>query len=85
MRDELLNETLSFSLDQAREAVTKWVEDYNTERPHSSLAYETPAAYATKFVATGGHTTPLRGPASQPVAQLAQQGIQQANALKPAE
>ncbi len=44
MRDELLNETLFFSLDQARGAVAAWTEDYNTERPHSSLAYETPAA-----------------------------------------
>jgi transposase InsO family protein len=38
MRDELLNETLFFSLEQAREAVAEWIEDDNTERPHSSLA-----------------------------------------------
>jgi transposase InsO family protein len=55
MRDELLNETLFFTLDQAREAVAAWAEDYNTTRPHSSLAYETPAAYAAKFTATGWH------------------------------
>ena len=84
MRDELLNETLFFSLDQAREAVAEWVEDYNTQRPHSSLAYETPAAYAAKFAATGWHVTPLRGSACQPVAQPAPQGIQQAKALKAA-
>jgi len=84
MRDELLNETLFFSLDQAREAIAAWVEDYNTERPHSSLAYETPAAYAAKFAATGWHATPLRGSACQPVAQPAQPGIQQAKALKAA-
>ena len=29
MRDELLNETLFFGLDQAREAVARWVADYN--------------------------------------------------------
>lgn len=62
MRDELLSETLFFSLDQAREAVAKWVEDCNTERPHSSLAREIRAAYAAKFAATGWHTTPLRAP-----------------------
>ena len=28
-------------LDQAREAVASWAEDYNTTRPHSSLAHET--------------------------------------------
>ncbi|MCZ8275016.1 MAG: transposase, partial [Microcystis sp. LE19-4.1E] len=84
MRDELLNETLFFTLDQAREAVAAWAEDYNTERPHSSLAYETPAAYAAKFAATGWHATPLRGSACQPVAQPAQPGIQQTETLKAA-
>ena len=82
MRDELLNETLFFTLDQARQAVAEWIEDYNTERPHSSLAYETPAAYAAKFAATGWHATPLRGCACQPVAQPAQPGIQQGKTLK---
>jgi transposase InsO family protein len=84
MRDELLNETLFFTLDHAREAVAAWAEDYNTTRPHSSLAYETPAAYAAKFTATGWHATPLRGSACQPVAQPAQPGIQQAETLKAA-
>ena len=84
MRDELLNETLFFTLDQAREAVAAWAEDYNTTRPHSSLAYETPSAFAAKFTATGWHATPLRGSACQPVAQPAQPGIQQAETLKAA-
>jgi putative transposase len=84
MRDELLNATLFFSLEQAREAVAEWIEDYNTERPHSSLAYEPPAAFAAKFAATGWHATPLRGSACQPVAQPAQQGIQLTKALKAA-
>jgi putative transposase len=75
MRDELLNETLFFSLDHARSVVAAWMEDYNTIRPHSSLAYQTPAAYAEKFAATGYHATPLRGSACQPVAQPAQTGI----------
>ena len=82
MRDELLNETLFFTLDQARQAVAEWIEDYNNERPHSSLAYETPAAYAAKFAATGRHAMPLRGSACQPVAQPAQPGIQQGKTLK---
>ena len=73
-----------FTLDQAREAVASWAEDYNTTRPHSSLAYETPAAYAAKFAATGWHATPLRGSACQPVAQPAQQGIQQAEIINAA-
>lgn len=53
MRDELLNETLFRSLDRARAAVASWVDDYNTERPHSALGYLSPAAYAASFTATG--------------------------------
>jgi putative transposase len=84
MRDELLNETLFFSLDHARSMVAAWMEDYNTTRPHSSLAYQTPAAYAAKFAATGYHATPLRGSACQPVAYPAQPGIQTQETLKAA-
>jgi len=83
MRDELLNETLFFT-DQTRDAVAAWAEDYNTTRPHSSLAYETPAAFAVKFTPTGWHATPHRGSACQPVGQPAQPGIQQAETLKAA-
>jgi putative transposase len=59
MRDEPLNETLFFSLDQAREAVERWVADYNQHRPHSALGYATPAAYAAQLTAMGD---PLRAP-----------------------
>jgi putative transposase len=47
MRDELLNETLFFSLDYARKAIARWTADFNHCRPHSALGYLTPAAYAT--------------------------------------
>ncbi len=46
MSDELLNETLFFTIGQARTVLARWVDDYNTERPHSSLGYATPAAFA---------------------------------------
>jgi transposase InsO family protein len=51
MRDELLNETLFLDLDQARELISTWAADYNTARPHSSLGYKTPAAYAKQLTA----------------------------------
>jgi transposase InsO family protein len=54
MRDELLNESLFLDLDQARKIVTAWVADYNTRRPHSSLGYSTPAAYAA-HLSNRGH------------------------------
>lgn len=52
MRDELLNETLFFSLGQAREALARWIADYNHCRPHSAIGYQTPAAYAARLTAT---------------------------------
>jgi transposase InsO family protein len=51
MRDELLNESLFNDLDQARHLIGTWVTDYNTARPHSSLGYKTPAAYAGTLTA----------------------------------
>ncbi|MGY3494938.1 transposase InsO family protein [Bradyrhizobium sp. USDA 4502] len=52
MRDELLNETLFFGLDDARTKLAACVADYNGETPHSSLQYLTPAAYAASLTAT---------------------------------
>ena len=49
MRDECLNETLFFTIRQAQGVLARWVDDYNTERPHSSLGYATPAAFAGRL------------------------------------
>jgi putative transposase len=57
MRDELLNESLFINLDQARQIIGAWVIDYNTARPHSSLGYKTPAAYAGTLIAPKGVTS----------------------------
>ena len=58
MRDELLNETLSRSRP-SQAAHRTWAADYNTARPHSSLGYRTPAAYADQLTApTGAMTRP---------------------------
>jgi hypothetical protein len=59
MRDELLNETLFFGLDHARQTIGSWVDDYNAARPRSPLGYQTPAAYAATLAATGAR---LRNP-----------------------
>jgi hypothetical protein len=84
MRDELLNETLFFSLVQARKVIAEWVEDYNTARPHSALAHQTPAAFAAKLTATGLHAALTEGSALRPVAQPAQPGSQMPEAPKAA-
>lgn len=49
MRDELLNETLFFTIGQARTILARWLDDYNIERPHSSLGYATSPAFAAEL------------------------------------
>ena len=49
LRDELLNETLFRSLPHACVALDRWRWDYNTKRPHSSLAWQTPLAFAAAW------------------------------------
>jgi putative transposase len=81
MRDELLNESLFLDLGQARQIIAVWIADYNTRRPHSSLGYKTPAAYADYLTATG-HRAALRdGSARCPVAHTAPKGVSKAEAL----
>jgi putative transposase len=48
-RDECLNETLFSSLTQARIEITAWKEDYNRNRPHSSLGNITPSEFASQI------------------------------------
>jgi putative transposase len=75
MRDELLNESLFFGIDHARSAITEWREDFNTARPHSSLGYQTPAAFAGALTATASDASLDKGFASPPVAQPAPYGV----------
>ena len=49
LRDELLNETLFTSLAQARVAIALWRADYNSARPHSQIAWQTPDEFAQTF------------------------------------
>ena len=50
VRDELLNCEEFESEPQARALGALWKEEYNTERPHSSLGYMTPAEFAATCV-----------------------------------
>ena len=50
LRDECLNLEVFFDLEDAREKIERWREDYNTNRPHSSLDDRTPAEFAQLFV-----------------------------------
>ena len=81
MRDELLNETVFTSMAQVRAVIAAWVADYNTERPHSALGYQTPAAHAAKLKAMGAGSPPVPGSEPAPIAQSATNGITLAKAL----
>ena len=46
-RDECLNEHWFVSLADAQQQIEAWRVDYNTVRPHSALADQTPQHFAT--------------------------------------
>jgi putative transposase len=45
-RDECLNQNWFKSLDDARKKIDNWRWDYNNERPHSALNYQTPVEFS---------------------------------------
>jgi putative transposase len=49
-RDECLNEHWFLSMRHAREVIAGWRQEYNDERPHSSLGYLTPNRFAASFL-----------------------------------
>ena len=50
LRDELLNREVFPRFEEACWVIDRWRLDYNHHRIHSSLDYQTPAAYATGCV-----------------------------------
>ncbi len=84
MRDELLNETLFLGLDHAREKIAAWVDDYNNRRPHSALAYQTPAAYAASLPAACNRLCNPDQLRRSHVAHTASQGVNTDEALNAA-
>jgi putative transposase len=59
-RDECLNQYWFVNMVEARERIEAWRRDYNQERPHSSLGYQTPAQFAAQAAARGASPpTPL--------------------------
>jgi putative transposase len=70
-----INESLFFSLDHARQKLAAWTADYNISRPHSSIGYQTPAAYAAHLNATGRPAAQSESSAGRPVAHPAPIGV----------
>jgi transposase InsO family protein len=56
LRDELLKRELFYSVREARVLADNWRQDYNHHRPHSSLKYKTPAAFAATCIASASAT-----------------------------
>ncbi|PRY27783.1 integrase-like protein [Spirosoma oryzae] len=44
-RREVLNAYLFANLAQVREVVDRWLDDYNTKRPHQALGFLTPKEF----------------------------------------
>ena len=59
LRDEFLNRELFLHIDELRYIADRWRMDYNHYRPHSSLDYRAPAAFATKCLEQGSATLRL--------------------------
>ena len=52
-RDECLNANWFVNLADARSRIESWREEYNADRPHSSLDYRTPREFAARFGSAG--------------------------------
>jgi putative transposase len=59
LRDELLNRELFLNVSELRYVVDRWRMDYNHYRPHSSLNYMAPAAFAVRCLEQGSATLRL--------------------------
>jgi len=67
LRDELLNRELFLSLAEARYVLDEWRLEYNHRRPHSSIGWQTPAAYAAKWKDESDGAFPAATQAGPPV------------------
>ena len=85
MRDELLNETMFRNMTHARTVIRSWATDYNEERPHSALGYQTPNAFAEELLtATNSRAAPPESSAPLPAAPPAPTGVSTQRAPVPA-
>jgi putative transposase len=70
LRDECLNASWFWNLWDARRKIRAWREQYNEDRPHSALGYQTPAEYRRSL----GRATPSPQSGSNSARDAAPQG-----------
>jgi len=72
LRDELLDAEIFTGLRDAKALAAGWKNEYNHRRPHSSLGYRTPAAYAATLAgpAVGAAPLPPARQAEEPMEAL---------------
>ena len=78
LRDEFLQQEVFETLSAARRLTLTWRDDYNHDRPHSSLGYVTPAEFAARCAASATEllpATPAAPPPLQPHNGLTQPGL----------
>ena len=57
LRDECLNVEVFVTLEDVREKLPRWQQDYNLVRPHSALQDQAPASFVAEWVSA---TTPTQ-------------------------
>jgi len=62
LREECLRVNWFGNLFEARRKIAAWREEYNQERPHSALGYQTPAEFASRAAALQSPTAPCALP-----------------------
>jgi putative transposase len=67
LRDELLNRELFLSIPEVSYVLDEWRWKHNHRRPHSGLKWQTPAAYAAKFVDRQAGAFPAASHVESPV------------------
>jgi len=67
-RGECLNREQLWTLSEARVVIEDYCQEYNAERPHSSLGYAAPARFAAKSLSArpGSGTDRQAGPCLRP-------------------
>jgi putative transposase len=66
LRDELLNRELFLHIDELRYVADRWRMDYNHYRPHSSIGYMAPAAFAEMLAKNPSGPQPGKSPPCRP-------------------